>query len=92
MYAKFKIKGQITRSAVKESKRIPGNMYGQIEVACGRAAHDFFVPAEDIENGRWPIGATVEAQGDIGRNGFNPSLDTEELKVVGKPDLATAGK
>ena len=92
MHAKFDIVGNVVSAVVKESKRKPGNFYGQLTVATGTAAQEFFVEVRDVQAGKYPEGAEVAVTGMIGRNGFNPDLRAESIIVAEAPSQKAAGK
>ena len=75
-YAKFKMEGEIVTAEVKTGQR-SGRPYGRITIATGMAGHDFFVPPESITDGTYKKGVRVEVTGDVGKEGFNPTLANE---------------
>lgn len=79
--AKFKVVGVIDETREKIGKR-SGKPYGQIVVACGRVAHEFFVDPMDIRSGKYAKGMEVEVSGNLGRNGYDLATQDEEIKIA----------
>ena len=80
-YAKFQMRGVILTAEVKIGQR-SGRPYGRITIATGTAGHDFFVDIDDINNGKYKKGVEVKITGDVGREGFNPTLANETIEIV----------
>lgn len=82
MHATFECVGFIASAVVKESKKTPGQLYGQIVVGCGTVSHEFFVEPEEVQSGKYKPQQNVRVRGTCGKRGYNASLNAESIEVL----------
>ena len=81
---KFSCKGVITKVEVRTGKK-SGNPYGQIRVATGESAAQFFADVDDINSGLYGEGQEIHVEGDLVMQGY-------ELRTTNERILSHEGK